>query len=106
MTQLIMRMDEIKKRLQAGNYKITYHAHKRMVRRSISKEELVKLIKNGDIIEDYPDRCPCPVALILGHVSGRPCHVAMACCEDRLYVVTVYWPDEELWDDDYARRLK
>jgi hypothetical protein len=50
-----MRMDEIKRRLQAGNYKITYHAHRRMVRRSINKEELVKLIKNGDIIEDYPD---------------------------------------------------
>lgn len=42
-----MRMDDIKKRLQAGNYKITRHAYKRMVRRSISKEELVKLIKNA-----------------------------------------------------------
>lgn len=28
------------------------------------------------------------------------------CCEDRLYVVTVYWPDEELWDDDYGKEVK
>lgn len=27
------------------------------------------------MIEDYPDDEPCPSALFLGFMAGRPCHV-------------------------------
>ncbi len=98
-----MKINEIKRRVRRGDYKLTIHARLRMAERFITPNDLVDLILNDDIIEEYPDRKPCPVVLILGLASGRPCHAAIACCQDRLRVVTVYWPDEECWIDCATR---
>jgi hypothetical protein len=100
-----MKIDEIKRRIRQGNYKLTLHARLRMAERLITPKDLVDLILSDDIIEEYPDRNPCPVVLILGFASGRPCHAAIACCQDQLSIVTVYWPDEECWID-CAKRIR
>lgn len=74
--------------------------------RLITTEELEDLILHSEIIEEYTDREPCPVVLVLGIISGRPCHAAIACCKDSLRIVTIYWPDEECWIDCSTRRIK
>jgi hypothetical protein len=93
----ISRIDEIRKKISERNYRLTLHARARMFERHISTRDLVTLINSGDIIEEYPDNEPCPAVLILGFVTGRPCHAVVAHCEDHLRIITVYWPDEEKW---------
>jgi hypothetical protein len=46
--------------------------------RDVTTKDLISLIANGEIIEDYPNRQPCPAALMLGFISGNPCHVVVA----------------------------
>jgi len=93
----ISLIDEIKKNVNERNYRLTFHARARMFERRISNRDLVDLIINGEIIEEYPDKEPCPAVLMLGFVSGRQCHAVVACCRDHLRIITVYWPDEERW---------
>jgi hypothetical protein len=91
--------------LRERKYIITTHAIFRMSDRGVTMEDLISLIADGEIIETYPDRKPCPAALVLGFVSDKPCHAVLAICKDRLSIITVYWPDEECWLDCRTRRL-
>ncbi|HNY35610.1 MAG TPA: DUF4258 domain-containing protein [Methanothrix soehngenii] len=85
-------------------YIITTHAIIRMSDRDVTAKDLIGLIVNGEIIEEYPNRKPCSAALMLGFISGKPCHAVVAICGDRLSVITVYWPDDECWADNRTRR--
>ena len=75
----ISLIDEIRKNISERNYHLTFQARARMFERRISNRDLVDLIINGEIIEEYPDREPCPAVLVLGLVSGRQCHAVVAC---------------------------
>jgi hypothetical protein len=97
-------IEEIKKHILLDNYIITFHARTRMDERGISTDDLVNLILNGCIIEDYPDSQPCPSALITGIAGWRYCHAVVALCENHLRIVTVYWPEDEEWIDHMTRR--
>jgi hypothetical protein len=77
-----------------------------MFERGIESNVVIDLILKGEIIERYPESTPCPSALILGHVERQTCHVVAALCRDRVKIVTVYWPDEEVWLDSRKRRCK
>lgn len=100
----ICLIDEIKKNVCERNYRLTFHARVRMFERRISNRDLVDLIMNGEIIEEYPDKEPCPAVLMLGFVSCRQCHAVVACCLDHLRIITVYWPDEERWINYCVRK--
>jgi hypothetical protein len=54
----VVEIDDFKKHIMLDNYIITFHAHRRMDERRIFTEDLVSLILNGSIIEDYPDSKP------------------------------------------------
>ena len=88
---------EIRKLAQEDKIIIPKHANARMVERDVLPDDIVNLILNGEIIEEYPDDFPCPSVLIFGFVPGRPCHIVVAKCLDYLRIVTVYIPDEDDW---------
>jgi hypothetical protein len=89
-----------------GYITFTDHARIRMFERGIESNAVVDLILKGEIIERYPESTPCPSALILGSVESQACHVVAALCRDRVKIVTVYWPDEEVWLDSRMRKCK
>lgn len=84
-------LERIKVLVSERRYIITTHALIRMSDRDVTTKDLITLIANGDIIEDYPNR--------------QPCHVVVAICGDQLSVITVYWPDDECWVNCRTRRL-
>jgi len=98
-------LERIKILVSERRYIITTHALIRMSDRDVTTKDLISLIANGEIIEDYPNRQPCPAALMLGFISGNPCQVVVAICGDRLSVITVYWPDGECWVNCRTRRI-
>jgi hypothetical protein len=97
-------LERIKALLRKRRYLITTHAMLRMSDRGVTMEDLISLIADGEIIESYPDRMPCPAALVLGFILDKPCHAVVAICGDRLSIITVYWPDEGCWLDCRRRR--
>ena len=82
------------------------HALERMMEREILRDSVKEVLRNGEVIEDYPDDKPYPSALFLGWVNGEPFHVVAAF--DYLtgwcFVITAYKPDLEHFGQDYKTR--
>lgn len=84
------------------------HALQRMFERKISEEDVLKTLKWGETIAEYPDDKPYPSRLLLGWVGERPLHVLVAENKDQAetIVVTVYEPDLETWEPDFKKRRR
>jgi len=84
------------------------HAVRRMFERGLTKDDILRVIRNGEVIGDYPDDRPYPSCLMLGTSGPTPIHVvvAMDVPEGACYVVTAYVPDPGLWSADFRTRRK
>jgi hypothetical protein len=73
----------------------------------IIEQDVVEVILNGEIIEDYPDDEPYPSCLIYGKTERyRPLHVVCAYSKenDLTIIVTVYHPEPEKWVNNKRRK--
>jgi hypothetical protein len=97
-------INHIRTLINERKYIVTLHARTRMDEKGIFTEDLVNLISEGEIIEEYPESRPCPSVLMMGIVAGNYCHVVTALCKNHLRIITVYWPDEDKWIDHRMRK--
>lgn len=83
------------------------HAAKRMFERSISVDDVLHVLDNGEVVEDYPNDFPYPGKLMLGLPGGRSLHVVVAnnTADNESIVVTLYEPDPTKWDSEFRRRM-
>nr|WP_280921249.1 DUF4258 domain-containing protein [Methanolobus bombayensis] len=49
---------------------ISDHARTRMFQRNVSTDELIEVVNNSTIIEEYPEDKPCPLVLLLDLVNN------------------------------------
>lgn len=96
---------QIQERLRNSQYHITRHAQRRCDTRSISLNDIKKVILTGEAIETYPEDTPYPSCLILGYVREKPLYVLCA-VSDVVHIVTVHWLDPHKWLDPKTRREK
>ena len=77
-----------------------------MFERDISVEDVKHVISVGKAIKEYSDDKPYPSKLLLGFVRGIPIHVVTAENElaKEIIVITVYSPENELWDASFERK--
>ncbi|MDP8206697.1 MAG: DUF4258 domain-containing protein [Candidatus Electryonea clarkiae] len=82
------------------------HALQRMLERNIHRLEIMDVIKNGEVIEHYPEDRPFPSALFFKSVEEKPLHVVASFDEiDKLiYIITVYIPDSRRFEEDFKTR--
>ncbi|MBI5244284.1 MAG: DUF4258 domain-containing protein [Elusimicrobia bacterium] len=93
--------------VRAKRYRLTKHATIIRLERGIGVNELERALLKGEIIERYPDDTPYPSCLVLGRgASGDPLHVVCSRgdVEPALRIVTVYEPEDTLWESDYRTR--
>jgi len=96
--------NRIARLIESGEILISHHARVRMFERNISTDELIAIIRSGEIIEEYPDDEPCPSVLMLGLIDAVAYHSVIAVCSDHIRVVTVYIPEENKWIEYRKRR--
>ena len=84
------------------------HAVRRMFERGLGKDDALSIVREGEVIADYPDDVPYPSYLLFGFVRGRPVHVVLAHDgeSDTAVVVTAYEPDPEIWSEDFRTRRR
>ena len=71
-----MTLDGIRDKIKEGQYRFSDHAVKRMIKRSISRQEIETVISEGEIIEEYPDDKYSPSCLVYGKTeAGRDLHI-------------------------------
>lgn len=99
-------IDEIRRRVERGDFEFSQHAVDQAIIRHISVQELREAIAGGEVIEVYPEDKYGPSCLIFGMTRvGRPIHVQ---CSDPsrpiVKIVTVYEADPALWIEFKVRR--
>ncbi len=105
-------MDYFKKTIiEASEKKVLYtlHALQQMNKpeRMISKDEVREVIKNGEIIEDYPGDNRGHSCLLSGKTTlKRIVHVVCSPKPDYCAIITAYIPTEDGWKEGFKRREK
>jgi len=99
-------IEQIRAKIQAGQFEFSKHAVDQSVLRQISVRELREAIANGEIIEDYPEDKYGPSCLALGFTrTGRPLHIQSSYPSRPLVkIITLYEPDPTEWIDFRVRR--
>lgn len=95
----------------AGKNKYLYlpHAIRQMSRpdRMITTAEVRSAVKDGQVIEDYPEDSRGHSCLLLGKGHhGRSIHIVCSPKAEFLAIITAYIPDPNEWSKDYKVRVK
>lgn len=99
---------KIRSAVKNGRMQWQKHAFERMMERSISRESVKNVVKNGSIIEEYREGVPFPTFLIMGWHGKQVLHVVLSYDEsvNYCYIITVYKPDLIHFCDDFKTRRK
>jgi hypothetical protein len=100
-------LSTIQQAARAGRITWRYHALRRARERDIAREEAIRVMTEGEIIDQRPDDTPYPMCLMMAPVEERrPLYVALGYdgTDDRIYVITVHWLDPDKWQDPWTRR--
>jgi len=99
-------ISDLQSLISAGKTLWSEHVALRLRERNIKRADVIACIKNGQIIEQYPNDMPFPSCLIFGiSETGKHLHVVcglnpgVCCC-----VVTAYYPNPDKWESDYRTR--
>ena len=83
------------------------HALERMLKRGISRDDVMHALAHGEVIETYPGDYPFPSCLIFC-IGNTPLHVVASYDEtlQTVYVITAYIPDATHFESDLKTRRK
>jgi len=104
-----LQINEIKTLAKNDRIAFKNHAILRMHERKIFADEIKDALLNGEIIEEYEENLPLPSHLILGAtIKGKLLHIVVAIDSDfkMLWIITVYEPSLDRWEEDYRTRRK
>jgi len=83
----------------------TKHFADRLIQRKIRYDDVLMVIMNGEIVEEYPTAYPYPCALFLGYsCCDKPLHVVAGTDGSELWLITAYYPNIDQWDNDFKLR--
>jgi len=87
------------------NIHMTSHVSDQCRERNIKGKDIINAVFNGEIIEDYPNDYPFPSALIFGHdTHNKILHVVAGIGNNKLWIITAYYPDDGWWEDGFKTR--
>jgi hypothetical protein len=102
---LLIDIERIREYYNNGAVYTTGHADLRFRQRGIKAKDIRNVVMTGEIIEQYPNDKPFPSCLIMGKsVSGRVIHTVISDEGSCSGFITAYYPDEDIWEDDYKTR--
>lgn len=84
------------------------HSLERMMEREITRDEVKKVLLEGELIIEYTNDTPFPSGLFLDWVKGEPLHVVASFDYESkwCFIITAYRPDLEHFESDYKTKRK
>lgn len=100
-----MNIVEIRKKIMDGEYEFRRHALERGNLRNINPLDIKHAILHGEIIEEYPNDLRGSSCLIWGKGrTGDDIHIICGLSFGKIWIITVYLPEEKDWVDPSRRR--
>jgi len=107
MSQTFKKIIEL---IEKGEIKISNHGYDEMAEDGLLVKEIIASMKDGKVVEDYPEYPKGPCALVLQRDrEGNPMHVVWGIPKNAsspAVLVTAYKPDPLIWTDDFMERRK
>ena len=102
----MVRIGNIRKKIETGLFEFSKHAVDQSIIRRISVQDVCDVINSGTIIEDYPDDKYGPSCLIFGMTAEkRPIHIQCSYPSRPIVkIITLYEPNPIRWVDFIKRR--
>jgi len=98
-------IESIQSMFDSNAVKFTQHFKVRIKERGIKLTDVKHVLLSGEIIEQHLDDQPLPSILIFGHTMDNiPLHVAVSVDDDLIFLVTTYFPSDDIWEIDYKTR--
>jgi len=97
-------VERIKEQTKERIIKFTLHAHQEMRNDEVTVSELMSMLTDCHLLENYPeyDRGPC--CLVGGKgIDGRDLHAVCTTTLPELVIITVYKPTKPYWETPYKR---
>ena len=83
------------------------HALEWLLSRNINPADIEEIVKNGEIINEYPEDKPFISYLVLGFINKKPIHVVISQdIEGNCIIITTYIPDNKIWNIDFKTKIK
>ena len=96
--------------IDKGEIRISNHGYNELSEDGLLVKDVMIGIKEGKVVEDYPDYPKGPCVLVLQRdKGGNPIHVVWGIpkgSSSPAVLVTAYKPDRSLWSDDFMERTK
>ena len=100
--------DQVLQLVLKGDIVVSEHGYDEMAEDGMVVRDVVAGLKEGKIVEDYPDYPKGPCVLVLEKDrNGNPIHVVWGIPKGKTspaVVVTAYRPDIRRWTKDFMRR--
>lgn len=95
-----------KRAISNGNILWRKHALEKMITRGISRDEVINVMQDGEVIRQYFEDRPFPSALVLGFPGNRPIHVVVSFDEttEQIFIITAYQPDLTIFELDFKTK--
>ena len=103
-----MDIGRIRRLVTEGRYGYSRHAERERELDMIYTWELEDALRNGEIIENYPDDPRGASCLVLGFCGPKPIHAVCTIKTEpeELFLITVYNPSKrpDKWTENYRKR--
>jgi len=97
--------DHLAFQAQGEKIRITAHAHQEMVEESILLDDILCVLRQAAVIENYPDHQRGPCCLVYGQgADGNDIHVVCTTSHELAIIITVYEPKPPKWESPFKRR--
>jgi len=98
-------ISELRVLVSTGHIVWTEHLVLRLKERGIKRAYVIACINKGEIIEQYPDAYPYRACLVFSMLAnGKPIHAAAGIGDNKLFIITAYYPALDKWENDYKTR--
>jgi hypothetical protein len=98
----------VRRLVTEGRYGYSRHAERERELDMIYTWELEDALRNGEIIENYPDDPRGASCLVLGFCGPKPIHAVctIKTKPEELFLITVYDPSKrpDKWTDNYRKK--
>lgn len=103
---MISLLEEIRQKIETEQFEFSKHATNQSLLRRIQVQEVREIIRQGQIIEDYPNDKYGPSCLIGGlTLNDRPLHIQCSYPSRPLVkIITLYEPDPLRWNETFTQR--